>query len=173
MEAGDREAASQIIARTHAELRAIGASFLKRQQKGGSLQLTALVNEAFVKLLGGERKPGAVSEREFLFLAARAMRQIVIDHHRARSLKKRRPPGDRVPLDDLVDHFEQRSHDLEALGEALERLERLDPLAGRLVNLKFFAGLSTKEAARVLGLSERSAEREWQAARAWLRREIQ
>lgn len=169
---GDREAEKELIGKIYAALHGIAQRLMRRQRRDITLQVTELVNEALLKLFtrGVEHWPD--TEGEMIILAARAMKQVLTDHARRKMRQKRCPAGERMMLDDLVAYFESRSYDLVALGDALDRLEARDPVAARLVYLRFFVGLGIPEAAKVLGVSDRTAERDWRSSRAWLRREI-
>lgn len=163
---GDATALGEVIPLVYDVLRDIAA----RQVGGhhaGTLQATALVHEAYLKVLG--RDTPWESRSHFYCVAARAMRSILIDRARARKAKKRAGTGHREPFHDALAWFEQRSIDLLALEESLELLAREQPRQHQLVELRFFAGLSTEGAAEVLGVSRATAERDWTVTRAWLR----
>jgi len=145
---------------------------MSRQAADHTLQATALVHEAFLKLERGEG-PLPAEHDELVALAASAMRSVLVDHARAKGRTKRPPRERRVELDDFAASYEARAHDLLALDEALVRLAGFDPRMARLVELRFFGGLTMEELAGVLDLPKRTAEREWQTARAWLRRELE
>ncbi len=152
------------------ELRRIAQALIHRERPDHTLQATALVNEAYLKLKG--RNGFANLPREvFLQVAARAMRRILIDHARRHRTEKRGGKVRTVTLDSAIlirsDHL-----DLEALDEALHRLAELDPRQARVVELRFFGGLTMEEIAAVLGVSKRTVEGDWTFARAWLRREL-
>ena len=169
--AGEPDAARELWRLVHGELHGLAARHLRGQRPGHTLQATALLNEAYLRLFGGG-EADFQHRRHFFSVASRAMRSILVDHARARGREKRTAPGERVPLDDLVASYEERSADLVALGEALEELEAVDGRLVQLVELRFFGGRSMPEAAELLGLSLRTAEREWHAARAWLQRRL-
>jgi RNA polymerase sigma-70 factor, ECF subfamily len=172
--AGDDGAMRRLFPLVYDELRRLAAHYLRGERSGHTLQATALVNEAFMKLAGGEAIAWE-SKTHFFNTAARAMRQILIDHARTKKRVKRRagaglaalesgmlPPVDTGP-DDL---------DLLALDEALTKLAALDERQARLVELRFFAGLTESEAAEVLGVSRRTVSSEWVFVKAWLKTEI-
>lgn len=150
----------------YAELRRLARRAMSRQAPGHTLQTTALLHEAWLRL----EKVGArwESEEHFLAVAARAMRSVLVDHARRRSADKRGGGRQRVDLDDLVDVLQQRSADLLALDEALAELARLDEELGRIVELRFFGGLKHPAIADLLGVSLRRVERGWSTARSWL-----
>lgn len=168
---GDPSAARELLPLVYQELRALARSYL--QDGGGerSLNATALVHEVFLRLAGSSA--GAWEGRAHFFaVAAKAMRQVVVDHLRARHARKRGADWQRLRLDGLTAPEEQLELDLLDLHERLTRLAALDPLQGQIVELRFFAGLTMDEVARVLDLSKATAEREWRAARAWLGAEL-
>ena len=170
MRSGDAAAAEQLWPLVYGELHRLARRAMARQRSDHTLQATGLLHEAFLKLCSGSSD---VQDRaHFLLVAASAMRSVLVDHARARGRTKRAPQGERVVLDGLLEAVEERSHDIIALQEALERLAQRDPLMTKLVDLRFFAGLSVSEAAQVLGISPRQAAREWATARAWLHKEL-
>jgi RNA polymerase sigma factor (TIGR02999 family) len=166
-----KEALDRLLPIVHGELRRIASAYLRRERPEHTLQPTALVNEAYLRL--AER--GEVeweSKTHFLAIAANVMRQILVDHARARRAEKRHGDRVQVQLDEaLVVPFE-RDLDLVWLDNALDRLAALDPQLARVVELRYFGGLTTKEIAEVLGVSTATVEREWATARGWLRREL-
>ncbi|REJ75201.1 MAG: hypothetical protein DWQ36_06200 [Acidobacteria bacterium] len=171
---GDRSAYDEVFARVYDELRRVAARQAARLGVGDSLASTALVHEAYLKLVG----QGVVASNDrvhFFALAARAMRQILVDHLRHRGRRKRGGAADHVPLE----HIEVRAEsagapveDLLALDAALDRLEAVDQELGRLVEWRFFAGLTLEEIAGMTTTSERTLKRDWQVARAFLLREM-
>ena len=171
IEHGDPQAAEQLLPHVYHELRKLAASKLAQEKPGQTLQATALVHEAYLRLVG-TRDPGWNSRGHFFAAAAEAMRRILVEQAR----RKRRPKhgGDRrrIDLDDALSVAAAPADDLLALDEALSRLEATDPLAAQVVKLRFFTGLSMPETAEALGLSLRTAERNWTYARTWLHREL-
>lgn len=165
---GDHGAADELYQRVYDELHRIAVRQMRGQPPGNSLQATMLVNEAYLRVFQQQWNDRA----HFLATAARAMRSVLIDHARSRGRIKRRPPGERVPLEQLAEQCEERAGDLLVLDEALERLALFDERMVRLVELRFFAGLDMPDVASVLGVSLRTVRREWATARAWLRQEI-
>jgi len=155
----------------YAELHALAARWMREQRKDHTLQATALVHEAYLRLHDG-RELAATDRLGFLALASTAMRCALVDHARARGRDKRNPPGERVPLDTLLVAYEDRAVDMLAFDEALERLGSFDPEMARSVELRFFGGLSSEETASLLAIPLRTFERRWKAARAWLRAEV-
>jgi RNA polymerase sigma factor (TIGR02999 family) len=171
IEHGDPGATGRLLPLVYEELRRLAAAQLGREQPGQTLQPTALVHEAYLRLLGGDQR--WANQRHFFAAAAEAMRRILIEN--ARRKKRLRHGGSfrRIQLEeDLLVVETPADHDLLALDDALARLAREDPQAAELVNLRFFAGLSLEQAGAVLGLSRTSAYREWEYARAWLRAAI-
>jgi RNA polymerase sigma-70 factor (ECF subfamily) len=168
MEAGDPEAADLLAPLVYDELRRLAGELMRRQPPGHTLQATALVNEAWLRLAGSDEARWR-DHRHFFRVAAKAMRSVLVDHVRRRAALKRARSGERVPLDDVIESCERQSIDLLALEEALERLAGIDVELVRLVELRFFAGLSIPETARVLDVSEPTVERGWRTARAVLR----
>lgn len=152
------------------ELRVIASAYLRRERPDHTLQPTALVHEAYLKLHRGRVVPeGRV---QFLALAASAMRQILVDHARAKATQKRGGEWERVTLRTTVAFAEQGIDDVLAVHEALLRLARHDPRGARIVEMRFFSGLTEAEIASEMGASERWVREQWSHSRAWLRREL-
>lgn len=171
MTAGDAGAADDLYALVQEELRRIACSHMRGQANGHTLQATALVNEAWLRLRLPEG--GAWGGREhFLSVASRAMRSVLIDHARRRRAEKRGGQRGRTSLDEIVDHHEQRQVDLLALDDALRRLAELDDRQARIVELHVFGGITLPVVAGILGTSLTTVERSLRAARAWLRAEL-
>ena len=166
-ERGDLQARDDLVPLVYQELRRRAAACLRSERPDHTLQPTALVHEAFFRLIG----PSRVSWRgraHFFGVAAKMMRQILIDHARARNRVKRQGSTVRVPLDEAIAITAPRDGEVLALDRALVELSRLDPRQGQIVELRYFGGLSEQEVAAVLSLSRRTVAREWQTARAWL-----
>lgn len=169
---GDRAAAKRLLPHVYGELRALAASFLQRQRPGHTLQPTALVHEAYVKLAGAA-DANWQSRKHFFDVAAMAMRQLLTDHARRSAAEKRGGRAIRITLSDAAAPLADSSDiDLLALDEALTHLSALDPRQGRIVELRYLAGLSVDETADVLGISPRTVKLDWQMARSFLRREL-
>jgi RNA polymerase sigma factor (TIGR02999 family) len=169
--AGDREAFDNLYSRLYDELRAIAHKRLSRNRHGETLNTAALVHEAYLKLVDQTRVD--LSDRaHFLALASRAMRFIIVDHARARAAKKRSGAADAVPLDTIRVAADDRAADLLELDDALERLARFDDRLGRIVEYRFFGGLTYDEIAAVTGVSVPTAKRDWVRARTWLYRAL-
>jgi RNA polymerase sigma factor (TIGR02999 family) len=168
IERGDQQAADQLLPLVYEELRKLAAQRLAQEKPGQTLQATALVHEAYLRLLNPDHGQDWNSRGHFFAAAAEAMRRILVDNAR----RKRRPKhgGDqkRVPLDAVALPIEDRFHDLLALDEALTKFAGREPLKAELVKLRYFAGLSVDEAAACLGISAITAKRYWAVARAWL-----
>lgn len=168
---GDTEAARQIFPAVYKELRGIASARLAHLPRGGTIQTTALVHEAYLRIV--KRHPaGWESLRHFYFAAARAMRDILVEEARRKTAGKRGGGANHVPLDEEAWAFESSPEDVLALDAALGRLEREDAEGHRLVLLRFYAGLKLSEIAEILGASERTAERKWRFLRVWLAREM-
>jgi RNA polymerase sigma-70 factor (ECF subfamily) len=168
---GTKQALDRVLPVVHAELRRIASAYLRRERADHTLQPTALVNEAYLRL--AERGEVAwESKAHFLAIAANVMRQILVDHARARQAHKRHGDRTRVELDEALVVAFERDLDLVWLDDALDRLGALDWRLARVVELRFFGGLTTKETAEVLAISTATVEREWATARGWLRREL-
>lgn len=172
MERGDLQAADQLLPLVYAELRKLAAAKMAREPAGQTLQATALVHEAWLRL-GGESQPSWQNRAHFFAAAAESMRRILIDRARSRRAIRHGGGQQRVNIDDLevaaVEHDDDR---LIAVDEALQKLAAEDASAAELVKLHYFAGLTIAEAAQALGISEATAWRWWAYARAWLAREI-
>jgi RNA polymerase sigma-70 factor (ECF subfamily) len=167
----DRSAETELLETIQRELRALASSLLRGERRGPTLQTTALVNEAWLRLQGSGSL-GAASRETYLALAARAIRRILVDRARRRDALKR--GGGRAPVEleeDALAAEEQVDH--LALDEALEKLARLDARQARIVELRFFAGLEVEEVASVLGISPRSVAGDWAMAKAFLHAELE
>lgn len=168
---GNRQAASELLPLVYDELRRLARSRLARERPGQTLQPTALVHEAYLRLVEGS-DPGWDGKRHFFAAAAEAMRRILIERARRRAAEKHGGGAERVTLEDVAVEQELAPETLLALDAALERLERLDGQMAQVVKLRYFAGLSVEETAESLDLSARTVNRQWTGARAWLLREL-
>ena len=164
---GDDGAASKLIPVVYDELRRLAASYMRRERPDHTLQATALVHEAFLKLVE-QRSVNWQSRAHFFGVAAQLMRRILIDHARGHLRQKRGGEHKKVSLDEAFIFSEQQSAELLAVDESLTRLSKLDQRQGRVVELRFFGGLSVGEAAEVLGISPKTVKRDWSIAKAWL-----
>jgi RNA polymerase sigma-70 factor (ECF subfamily) len=168
---GDASAADRMFPLVYRELRALAARQLRRERSGHTLAPTALVHEAYLKLVG-QREASWRSRGHFLAVAATAMRRVLVNHAKARRRLKRGGDRSRLEIDEIANEFERRATDLVALDGALDRLRARSPLQADIVELRFFGGLTVEQAALALDVSERSVHREWAVARAWLRGEV-
>jgi RNA polymerase sigma-70 factor (ECF subfamily) len=166
---GDRSAFDQVAEIVDRELRRLAASYLRRERSGHTLQPTALVNEAFMRLIGQGNQIDWESRSHFIAIAARHMRQILVDHARRHSAGKRGAGATLISLDDAPASTNPRSADLLSLDEALDKLAAVDPRKAHAMELKFFGGLEMAEIAAVLNLSVKTVEKDVRLAGAWLR----
>jgi RNA polymerase sigma factor (TIGR02999 family) len=169
---GDRQAATDLLPLVYDELRKLATARLAEEQPGATLQATALVHEAYLRLVGPADVSRWDNRGHFFAAAAEAMRRILVDAARRKARLKHGGDRHRVELDDVPAPTSDPRDDLIALDGALTRLAAEDPQAAQLVELRHFAGLSVPQAARVLGVSSRTADRVWSFARAWLYREL-
>src|SRR5262245_22890174 len=169
---GDPHAAEQLLPLVYDELRQLAAQRLAQEKPGQTLQATALVHEAYLRLVDADQAPHWNSRGHFFAAAAEAMRRILVEQARRKQADKHGGGRLRVDLPEALSAPEGRPDDLVALDEALARLERHDPDAARLVKLRYFTGLSHQEAAEALGISRGAADRLWALARAWLFRQL-
>jgi RNA polymerase sigma factor (TIGR02999 family) len=170
IESGDPKAAEQRLPLVYDELRKLAAAKLAQEKPGQTLQATALVHEAYVRLVGSETGRTYRDRSHFFASAAAAMRRILVDNARAKRSEKRGGGRNREPLEDLAAAVPD--DELLALHEALDKLAVEDPLKAQLVELRYFGGLTGDQAADVLGISPSSADRHWAFARAWLQAEV-
>lgn len=168
---GSPQALERLLPIVYEELRRLAAYQLRAERPGHTLQPTALVHEAYLRLMGG-RDARPESRAHFFALAASVMRHVLVDHARARAAGKRWELATRIDLDEADLTASGRPADLVALDDALSALGRLSTRQSRIVELRYFAGLTTEQIADVLGLAPMKVRREWTAARAWLRREM-
>jgi RNA polymerase sigma-70 factor (ECF subfamily) len=168
---GERAALDELIPLVYDELRRLAHLYTGRESPGHTLQTSALVNEAYLRL-ADQTNPRWQNRAHFFAICARLMRQILVDHARRRRSRKRAGGAQRVSLDEDAIVSEERAADVVALDEALALLAELDHRQSRIVELRFFGGLSIEETAEVLGVSPGTVMRDWTLAKAWLRREI-
>lgn len=169
---GNAEAMRTVLTMLHDRLRVMAHRQLAREAEGHTLETDGLVNEAFLRLLGVERVQWRDREH-LLAMAARMMRRVLIDYADRRRAAKRGGGDGALSLDETLVAVDQNADELHALDEALSRLEELNPRYSRIVECRFFAGLSIDETARMLSLSPATVKRDWVTARAWLNRELQ
>lgn len=166
----DRPDADEAAVKVYNELRRLARAFMRGERPGQTIQATALVHEAYLRLATADKAWN--DEKHFLGIAARSMRQILVDRARARGAEKRWAGMDRVSLTESLVGAANEEAMLPALDEALTRLEALDPEQARIIELRFFVGLSIEETADVLGISPATLKRRWALARAWLFKEL-
>jgi RNA polymerase sigma factor (TIGR02999 family) len=168
---GDQAALDELMPLVYDELRRLARHYMLRERPGHMLQTTALVNEAFLRLVD-QRRVNWQNRAHFFAIAAQMMRRILVDHARGHLYAKRGGGARRISLDRVSVVSEERAADVIALDEALTGLAEIDPQQSRVVELRFFGGLTVEETAEVLGLSPATVKREWSAAKAWLQQEI-
>ena len=171
LSSGQGRALDELMPVVYEELRTIAHRYLRQERPGHTLNTTALVHEAYMKLVDIKR----VDYRDrghFYAVASRAMRRILIDHAKARKAKKRGGGAEAITLDEALQLTDRVADDLLALDDALDRLAELDARQARAIEFRFFGGLTFEETAAVLGISVASAKRDWTLARAWLNREL-
>ena len=167
---GDQDALAELVPQVYDQLRQLAGAYLSVERPGHTLQPTALVNEALLRLLGNDAHPA--DRNHFFSLAARTMRRILVDHARAKNAEKRPHPAARVTLDPDQTPDTDTAFEVLDLHNALENFARLAPRQAQLVELRYFGGLSNREAAEVLGISAATADRDAKTARVWLRRAL-
>lgn len=173
IEQGDPQAAEQLLPLVYDELRKLAAQKMAQEKPGQTLQATALVHEAYLRLVDREQVQQWGDRGFFFAAAAEAMRRILVENARRKKRLKRGGDRHRFDLDEVAETSEQADDRLLAVHEALDRLDAEDPQAAQLVKLRFFAGMSITDAAEVLGISRASAYEQWSYARAWLRCEVE
>jgi len=168
---GDREALDTLMPLVYAELRRLAQHYLRQERSDHTLQSTALVHEAYLRL-AGQNPPLWQNRAHFFGIAAHVMRQILVEYARAHNTEKRGGGACKLTLDAALDIQQKTDVDVIALDDALDRLCELDPQQSRIVELRFFAGLTIEDTAEVIGISPATVKRDWTSARAWLHREI-
>lgn len=168
---GDSHALDQLLPLVEAELRRLARAYMARERRGHTLQATALVNEAFVKLVNA-RTLRWQDRAHFLGISARLMRRVLVDHARARGYHKRGGGAHKVTLDEALVAVPAQNLDVMALDRALESLAAVDERKSRVIELRFFGGLSVEETAEVLHVSTHTVKRDWRIAKLWLVREL-
>ena len=172
MGSGDEAAAAELLEALYADLRGLAGKYMAGERTGHTLQPTALVHEAWMRVAPAERAPSYDGRAHFVRTAARAMRNILVDHARARKTQKRGQGDVQNGLDEVLAGYEAEQVDVLELNDVLERLTEADPELGRVVELRFFGGQTLPDIAQLLGVSLTTAERRWRMARAWLRDEM-
>lgn len=167
---GDQEALNRLLPLVYDELRRLADRYLHRERSDHTLQPTALVHEAYLRLI--DQKVSWANRAHFFGVAAEIMRRILIDHARSRQAAKRGSGGIKLSLDDVLEITDERAADLIALDDALKALADFDPQKARVVELRFFGGLSIEETAAVMGTGTATITRQWRMAKAWLYHEL-
>jgi RNA polymerase sigma-70 factor, ECF subfamily len=170
LEAGDREAMHEVMPLVYEELKKLARAHLRREGRAISLETTALVHETFLKLAAG-RHPAYENRAHFYGIASRLMRQVLIDTARARTAAKR-GAAQEIPLADLPDVGPPQDRSLLAIDDALQRLEKADPLKGQLIEMRYFGGMTAEESSTALSKPVHTVRRELRLAQAWLRKEM-
>jgi RNA polymerase sigma factor (TIGR02999 family) len=168
---GDRSAEARLMTLVYNELHRLAANYMRSERPNHTLQATALVNEAYLRLVRPQ-KVDFKDRAHFFGIACRLMRQILVEHARAHQAAKRGGPQPKIRLEEDLVIAPERSAEVLALDEALEDLEKLDPRQSRIVELRFFTGLSTEETAEIIGVSASTIKQEWAVARVWLHRRV-
>jgi RNA polymerase sigma factor (TIGR02999 family) len=171
MSDGSESAPDRLLQLVYEDLRKLAAAYLKNERPDHTLQATALVHEAYIRLVDWENVTWQ-SRAHFFAVAAQVMRRILVDHARAKRTQKREGLQQKLTLDEAVSFSTEKEFDLLALEEALLSLEKLDERQAKIVELRFFGGLSIEETAYVMKISERTVKREWTFAKAWFQREL-
>jgi RNA polymerase sigma-70 factor (ECF subfamily) len=169
---GNREAASKLVPLVYKEMRRLAGRYMRRERTNHTLQATALVHEAYLKLVE-QRSVNWRSRAHFFGVAAQVMRHILIDHARGRLRAKRGGAKEAVALDEAFVFSEEKSAELLAVDEAMQGLAKLDPRQSKVVEMRFFGGLTVEETAEALGISPITVKRDWSLARAWLYGELE
>lgn len=169
---GDAKATDELFPIVYDELRAIAGAYMQKESNAQTLQATALVNEAYLRLIGPSQTPWE-NRAHFFGAAARAIRRILTDHAREKQALKRQGGRQRLPLDEALMIAPETSVDLIGLDEALQKLASLDEAKARVVEMRYFAGLTVEQTALALGVSPSTVARQWQFARVWLARELE
>jgi RNA polymerase sigma factor (TIGR02999 family) len=169
---GDRAALDQLTPLVYQELQRLARSFMRKERPDHTLQTSALINEAYIRLTG-QGETNWQNRAHFYAVAAQIMRHVLVDHARSYQYKKRGAGSRKVDLDEAIGISDERAEELVALDEALANLAEVDPRKSRIIELRFFGGLGIDETAEVMELSPTTVQREWRAARAWVRRFIE
>jgi RNA polymerase sigma-70 factor (ECF subfamily) len=171
LDVGNDKAAAELVVQLYSELRTLASRYLRRERSDHTLQTTALVHEAYLRL-ADQREVRWKNREQFVGVAAQLMRRILVDYSRSHDAQKRGKGFERVFLEEAEGVSKGKSSDVIALDEALTRLAEFDPQQARLVEMRFFGGLSLEEAAGVLGVSRTTVKRNWNLSKAWLAREL-
>lgn len=168
---GDKSASDHLIPLVHAELKRLARNYMRRENPGHTLQTSALINEAYIRLVDQEKVSWA-NRAHFFAVSAQVMRHVLIDHARRQLYAKRGAGARRISLDAALPLNDNRASELIALDDALKDLANLDPRKSQIIELRFFGGLSIEETAEALKISPITVTREWRSAKAWLRRQM-
>lgn len=168
---GDEAAPAKLLPLVYGELRKLAQAYLRDERSDHTLQATALVHEAYIRLVDWQNVTWE-NRAHFFALAAQVMRRILVDHAREKQAQKRGGGMTKLSLDDAVSFPQQREVDVVALDDALKQLESMDETQGKIVAMRFFGGLTIEETATALGVSAATVNREWRVAKAWLLREL-
>jgi RNA polymerase sigma factor (TIGR02999 family) len=168
---GDENVLNQLVPLVYGELRRLASSYMRHERPDHTLQTTALLHEAYLQLVGQQRAHWE-NRAQFFGVAAQLMRRILVDHARTHNAAKRGGISTKLSLDEAMVMARERCSDLLAVEELLTRLAAIDPQQARVVELRFFAGLSVEETARALAISDRTVKRDWAMAKAWMQREL-
>jgi len=172
---GKLESFEPLVALVYTDLRRVAGAMMRRERPSHTLQTTDLVHEAYLRLVT-QREANWQNKGHFLAIASQAMRRILVEHARKRLTLKRGGRVEQVPLDEegmALPISDKQCNEVVALDDALERLEQLEPRQSKIIELRFFGGLTEEEIARVLGVSDRTVKRDWRVARAWLNRALE
>ena len=169
--AGDQSAPGKLLELVYEDLRRLAGAYMQDERANHTLQATALVHEAYLRMVDWQNVSWE-NRAQFFAVAAQVMRHVLVDHARERNAAKREGSQQRLALDDAVSFADEREFDLLALEKALLSLEKLDPRQSKIVELRFFGGLSIEEVAHVLKVSTTTVKREWTIAKAWFQREL-
>jgi RNA polymerase sigma-70 factor, ECF subfamily len=169
--AGDRAALDHLLPVIYQELRRMAGNYLRQESPGHTLQPTALVHEAWLRLID-QTRVNWQNRAQFFGVAAQMMRRILVDHAKTKRREKRGGDAVKLPLDDVINLSSERAADLLALDDALDELRRIDERKSRVVELRYFGGFGVEETAQILGVSPETVMRDWKVARAWLYQQI-
>jgi RNA polymerase sigma-70 factor (ECF subfamily) len=170
--AGDESAPGKLLELVYADLRHLAGAYMRGERANHTLQATALVHEAYLRLVDWQNVSWE-NRAQFFAVAAQVMRRVLVDHARGKNAAKREGSQQRLALDEAVSFSNEKDFDLLTLEDALNSLEKLDPRQAKIVELRFFGGLSMEEAAHVMKISPTTVKREWTIAKAWFQRELQ
>ncbi|HJX93061.1 MAG TPA: sigma-70 family RNA polymerase sigma factor [Pyrinomonadaceae bacterium] len=168
---GDKAAFDELVSLVHGELHRIARRYMAKENPDHTLQTSALINEAYLRLINQQDIPWQ-NRAHFFAVAAQVMRHILVDHARKYSYAKRGGGARKIALDDAMIRMDQKASEIVALDDALKTLAVIDPRKSQIIELRFFGGLSIEETAEVMKISSPTVQREWRSAKAWLKREL-